>query len=60
MGKRKALAIVVVGFSVLIEGDNAGKIKRAQVALGASSKIPLRLPAIESYLTGKALTEETF
>jgi CO/xanthine dehydrogenase FAD-binding subunit len=60
LGKRKSLAIVVVGLSVLIERDASNRIKRSQIVLGASSKIPLRIDAIEKFLLGKPLTEDTF
>ncbi|MDR3139706.1 MAG: FAD binding domain-containing protein [Treponema sp.] len=60
LGKRKSLAIVVVGFSVLIERDSSDRIKRSQIVLGASSKIPVRINALEDYVLGKPLTEDTF
>jgi carbon-monoxide dehydrogenase medium subunit/xanthine dehydrogenase FAD-binding subunit len=60
LGKRKSLAIVVVGLSVLVERDSSNRIKRSRVVLGASSKIPVRIHAIEDYLQGKPLTEDVF
>jgi carbon-monoxide dehydrogenase medium subunit/xanthine dehydrogenase FAD-binding subunit len=60
LGKRKSLAIVVVGLSVLVERDSSNRIKRSQLVLGASSKIPVRINAIEDFLRGKPLTGDTF
>ena len=60
LGKRKALAIVVVGLSVMIERDSSNRIKRALVVLGALTKVPLRIKVIEEYLSGKPLTADTF
>jgi len=60
LGKRKALAIVVVGLSVMIERDSSNNIKRALVVLGALTKTPLRIKVIEEYLNGKPLSAQTF
>jgi carbon-monoxide dehydrogenase medium subunit/xanthine dehydrogenase FAD-binding subunit len=60
LGKRKSLAIVVVGLSVLVERDSLNRIKRSLVVLGASSKIPVRIRALEDFLQGKPLTGDTF
>ena len=37
----------------------AGKIKDARVVLGAVAPVPLRADAVERFLVGKALSEET-
>jgi len=60
LGKRKALAIVVLGLSVLVERDSSNRIKRANVVLGALAKTAVHVKPIEEYLTGKPLTGETF
>jgi carbon-monoxide dehydrogenase medium subunit/xanthine dehydrogenase FAD-binding subunit len=60
LGKRKSLAIVVVGFSVLVERDSSNRIKRSLIVLGASSRIPVRINLIENYLLNRPLTEDTF
>jgi carbon-monoxide dehydrogenase medium subunit/xanthine dehydrogenase FAD-binding subunit len=60
LGKRKALAIVVVGLSVMIERDSSNRIKRALVVLGALTKTPMHIKVVEEYLTGKPLTAQTF
>lgn len=60
LGKRKALVIVVLGLSALIERDGDNNIVRAQISIGAVSKKPSRLPELEAYLIGKPVSRETF
>lgn len=60
LGKRKALVIVVLGLSALIEKDEDNRIARAQITIGAVSKKPSRLPELEACLVGKPVSQETF
>lgn len=60
LGKRKALVIVVVGLSILVEKDDSDSITRAQVVVGGVSPKPARLPKVEEYLIGKPVSKNTF
>lgn len=58
LGKRKALAIVVISAAALIEKDEKNICTKAQVALGAISRYPIRIKEVEDMLVGKELNEE--
>ncbi len=57
LGKRKALAIVVISAGALIEKDDSNKCTKAQIALGAISRYPIRVKEAEELLIGKELNE---
>ncbi len=54
---RMALDISTISIAVTIT-EKDGKVAEASVALGSVAPTPLKLPEVESYLTGKVLTDE--
>lgn len=58
IGKRKSLAIVVLAVSVYIKRTADNRVEDARVILGAVSKHPMRVPALEEALKGLPLTKE--
>ena len=54
---RMALDISTISIAVTITQKD-GKVAEASVALGSVAPTPLKLPEVEAYLTGKALTDE--
>lgn len=60
LGKRNALVIVVLGLSVLMERDENNVCTKAQVAIGAVSRFPVRVASLEEYLLGKEISWDTF
>jgi len=58
LGKRKALAIVVISCGAMIEKDADNKCTRAQISLGAISRYPVRVREAEKLLIGKELNEQ--
>lgn len=58
LGKRKALAIVVISAGALIEKDADNKCTKAQISLGAISRYPVRVREAEELLIGKELNEQ--
>jgi len=58
LGRRKALAIVVLSFGALIEKDELNRCTKAQFVLGAVAKHPMRIPTIEEKIIGKELNRE--
>lgn len=57
LGKRKALAIPVLGVSVWLHCDTARVCQAARVVINAVSPLPQRLPQVESQLEGYALSD---
>lgn len=58
IGKRKSLAIVVLAVSIWVRRTTDGRVGDARVILGAVSKHPMRVPALEEALRGRSLTRE--
>ncbi len=58
IGKRKALAIVVLAVSIYVKRDAENKISDARVVLGAVNKHPMRSALIEEALRGTELKEQ--
>ncbi|SDZ18626.1 carbon-monoxide dehydrogenase medium subunit [Proteiniborus ethanoligenes] len=58
LGKRKALAIVVISIGALIEKDKDNICTKAQISLGAISRYPVRVREVEEALMGKELNRE--
>ena len=58
LGKRKALAIVVLGIGAFLAADKNGVCTDARVVVGAVARYPRRLDEIEQALVGKKLTKE--
>ncbi len=58
IGKRKALAIVVLAVSIYVKKDAQNKISDARVVLGAVNKHPMRSALIEEALRGAELKEQ--
>ncbi len=58
IGKRKALAIVVLAVSIYVKKDAQNKISDARVVLGAVNKHPMRSALIEEALRGTELKEQ--
>ncbi len=58
VGKRKALAIVVLAVSIYVKRDAENKISDARVVLGAVNKHPMRSALIEEALRGTELKEQ--
>lgn len=58
LGKRKALAIVVISAGALIEKDADNKCTKAQISLGAISRYPIRVREAEELLIGKELNDQ--
>lgn len=58
LGRRKALAIVVLSMGALIEKDESNKCTKAQFVLGAVAKHPMRVHEIEEKIIGKELNRE--
>jgi len=54
---RMALDISTISIAVTVTLMD-GKVTAARVALGSVAPVPLRLPKVEKYLVGKALTDE--
>ena len=59
LGLRRAQAISVVDAAVIVRLDGTGRASDARIALGSVAATIVRVPAAESYLTGKRLTAET-
>jgi len=55
LGSRKYLVISIVMAAAVLEGDGAGRVKRARVAVGACSPVAQRLPELEAALAGLPL-----
>ncbi len=58
IGKRKALAIVVLAVSIYVKKDAQNRIEKSRVVLGAVNKHPMRSERIEEALKGVELKEE--
>lgn len=58
LGRRKALAIVVMSMGALIEKDENNKCTKAQFVLGAVSRHPSRLYEIENKIIGQEVNSE--
>jgi len=58
LGRRKALAIVVMSMGALIEKDETNKCTKAQFVLGAVSRHPSRLYEIENKIIGQEVNSE--
>jgi CO/xanthine dehydrogenase FAD-binding subunit len=58
LGLRKGTACAVISAAVMVEGDGAGCVSRARIALGAVAVKPIRAYAAETALTGRVLTRE--
>lgn len=58
IGKRKSLAIVVLAVSIYVKRTADNHIEDCRVILGAVSKHPMRVPALEQQLKGRKLTSE--
>lgn len=58
LGLRRAQAISVVDIAVVIEFDGDAVV-RARIAMGSVAPTIIRLKEVETYLTGKQLSEET-
>jgi carbon-monoxide dehydrogenase medium subunit len=52
-----ALDISTISIAVTIT-EKKGKVAKATVALGSVASTPLRLPEVEKYLLGKALSDD--
>ncbi len=59
IGKRKSLAIVVLAVSMYIRRTADNHVGDCRVILGAVSKHPMRVPALEQQVRGLELTEES-
>lgn len=60
LGKRKALAIVVLGMALMIRCDDNRICTDARVVLGAVSRFPRRITEIEHMLVGQPVNQRTF
>lgn len=58
LAKRKALAIVVLGFAVMLRWDDDTICTDARVVLGAVSRFPKRIINVEQMLIGQPLCEK--
>ncbi|MBE2182813.1 MAG: FAD binding domain-containing protein [Anaerolineae bacterium] len=58
LGLRRAQAISVVDIAVVIEFDGDA-VARTRIAMGSVAPTIIRLTEVETYLTGKQLSEET-
>lgn len=59
LGLRRAQAISVVDAAVVIGRDERGRVTTARIALGSVAATIVRVPAAESALMGKTLTDES-
>jgi len=59
LGRRKALAIVVMSMGVLLEKDEANICTKAQFVLGAVSRHPSRLYEVENKIIGREINRES-
>jgi xanthine dehydrogenase FAD-binding subunit len=53
IGRRKALAISRMSMAVLAAIDEDGTLGSVRLALGSGTPTPMRMEAVESFLTGK-------
>jgi len=58
LGARKYLVISIVMAAATIEFDDANRVARARIAVGACSPVAMRLPALEAALTGMTADED--
>jgi carbon-monoxide dehydrogenase medium subunit len=58
LGLRKGTACAVISAAVMVEGDGAGCVSQARIALGAVAVKPIRAYAAEKALAGQALTAQ--
>lgn len=58
LGRRKALAIVVMSMGALLEKDEANICTKAQFVLGAVSRYPSRLYEIENQIIGQEINRD--
>lgn len=58
LGLRRAMAISVVSVAVML-GMEGGRVAEARCALGAVAPTVIRVPAVEKYLEGRALDDES-
>lgn len=58
LANRKAMDIAFVGVAVLLEIDEAERISKARIALGAVAPTPMRAQSAEEVLEGKMLDDE--
>ncbi|MDO4554181.1 MAG: FAD binding domain-containing protein [Lachnospiraceae bacterium] len=59
LGKRKALAISMIGGGMVVKVDDEGICTFASLRAGALGRYPLQLKAAEEFLVGKKLTMDT-
>ena len=52
LGARRYLVISIAMVAAIVEADEAGRVERARVAVGACSEVAQRLPALEAALLG--------
>jgi CO/xanthine dehydrogenase FAD-binding subunit len=57
LGVRRYLVISIAMVASLIETDQDGRICHARIAVGACSEVAVRLPALESALIGKPVSD---
>ena len=59
LGKRRALAISVIGGSMVVSVDDNGVCTYARMRAGALGRYPMPFPTCEEHLVGKKLSWET-
>ncbi len=57
LGSRSYLVISIVMLAVVLELDDAQRVKKVAIAVGACSAVAKRLSELESHLLGKTLTK---
>jgi CO/xanthine dehydrogenase FAD-binding subunit len=60
VGNRKALAVSIVSLAALLHVSDSGIIERVRLAWGSVAPTVVRSLRVESFLTGKPLSSETF
>lgn len=59
LGLRRAQAVSVINCAAVVTLDNAGRLTRAAITLGAVAPVIVRAAQAEAALTGKPLNDET-